>query len=58
MENSDNLLQAIEDLQKHLTEYYDALKNKNDIELKRMLQEGVDAKNFADNLLRERRKND
>lgn len=57
LDNKDNLVVAIEDLQKHLEEYKEAIKNNDEEKLQSLLEEGTKIKAEADALLVARRKN-
>lgn len=58
IENADNLVVRIDELISHLTEYRDALNKGNAEEVYRLFQEGTERKAQADELMKERKKND
>lgn len=53
MDNNDNLLKQIDELQKHLEEYKNALQTKDSSLLKSLLQEGNDIKEQAEKIRRQ-----
>ena len=57
IENKDNILRSIDELQKHLSEYREAIANSGDEQLHVLLAEGARMKADADALLTARRKN-
>lgn len=58
IENSDNLVARIDELVFHLNEYREALKNGDFEEVYRLFEEGTEMKARADELMKERKKND
>ena len=57
LENGDNLVEAIEELQKHLEEYKEAIQEKDAEKLHYLLEKGTQMKAEADALLTARKKN-
>ncbi len=58
MENRDNLAVQIDDLRDRLSEFSDALKTKDESRLYKLFSEGAARKEEAENLMKEKRKND
>lgn len=57
IENKDNILRSIDELQKHLSEYREAIANSDEDQLHALLAEGTKMKAEADALLTARKKN-
>ncbi len=58
LENADNLVIRIDELIQHLSEYRDALKAGNEADLYKLFLEGTEMKAKADELMKERKRND
>lgn len=58
LENADNLVERIDELIQHLSEYRDALRIGNEDEVYKLFLEGTEMKAKADELMKERKKND
>lgn len=58
IENRDNLVERIDELVLHLNEFRDALAKGDEKEVYRLFEDGTKMKNQAENLMKERKKND